>query len=179
MPVEQWTIDPELSSITFRIVHLSVSTIRGSFADWGGTLYMDDRGLSSSRAEIWIGADSVDTSEEQRDREARSERFLDVGRFPRIEFTSTGVEMLDAATVIVTGDLTLHGVARPVRVEAQYRGRATDEEARVRALWDARLSVSREDFGLLWHPALEQVSGFLLGDEIEVSVDLEAVLTQG
>jgi polyisoprenoid-binding protein YceI len=178
MPSERWTIDATLSSLTFKIAHLSVSTIRGTFSDWGGMLQMDDQGLSSSRAEIWVGADSVGTHEEARDAEARSGRFLDVDRFPRIEFSSTAVEMLDATSVVVTGDLTLHGLTRPVRVDATYRGRATDGAGRVRAVWDAALTVRREEFGLLWHPALEQVSGFLLGDEIEVSIDLEVVLVE-
>lgn len=175
MPAERWSIDPTLSTLVFSIPHLAVSTVRGSFTDWGGTLVMDDLGLSSSEAEIWVGADSLNTREPERDKEARSPRFLDTLRFPRIEFRSTGVDVIDPTAVTVTGDLSLHGVTRPVRVEAVYGGKATDADGKQRALWQASLSVRREDFGLLWHPALEQVSGFLLGDEIEVSVELEAV----
>lgn len=176
MPVERWTIDPALSSLTFNIAHLAVATVRGAFTGWGGTLVMDDKGLSESAAEIWVDAASLNTREPERDKEARSARFLDTDRFSRITFTSTGVEVIDTDSVIVTGDLTLRGTTRPVRVDAVYGGQATDLEGRRRTMWRATLSVSRDAFGLLWHPALEQVSGFLLGDEIEVSVDLEAVL---
>ncbi|MDO8963273.1 MAG: YceI family protein [Coriobacteriia bacterium] len=178
MASHRWTVDPTVSSVTFKIGHLAISKVRGTFTRWGGTLVMDDRGMADSAAEVWVETASVNTHEAARDDETRSERFLDVASFPRIMFRSTAVDVIDPSLLTMTGDLTLHGVTRPVRVEARYNGRAKDGEGRTRMGWEAELTVRREDFGLLWHPALEQVSGFLLGDEIEVTIDLEAVLEE-
>lgn len=176
MSSQRWTIDPTLSTITFRIGRLAAEGVRGSFLRWGGHIDMDDRGLSESSVHIWVEASSLKSRESERDEEARSERFLETGRFPRIEFASTCVEVLDPGTLIVTGDLLLHGVTRPVRVEARYNGLARDGSGSPRVSWTAEATIDRAEFGLLWHPALEQVSGFLLGDEIDVTIDLEAGL---
>ena len=175
MSLIEWVVDPTYSSMNFCIPHLAIAKVRGRFTQWTGALLMSEDGYTDASVELHIEAASLDSNETHRDAEARSSSFLDVEQYPEIFFKSTGVEAANDDGLTVTGDLTLHGTTKSVKVNSKYVGRARDHNGCERIGWEASLKVSRSEFDLLWHPALENAAGFIIGDEIEISCDVEFV----
>jgi len=173
--METWSIDPQFSSVTFSIPNLGDTTVRGRFAEWAGHLELDDTGALAGPIEMCIMAASLSTGDPRLDDEALSPRFLDAGAHPYIGFNGTDViERTDELTRI-RGDLSIRGVTAPIEVTARLEGRARDLSGRERMSYEVSAPVARSAFGLLWHPALENVAGFVAGDIILVTADIEFV----
>jgi polyisoprenoid-binding protein YceI len=174
MAVESWSFDLVHSSLGFWIRHLMISRVHGRFARWTGTLAFDEQDPSKSKVEVEIDAASIDTKEPQRDTHLRSADFFEVEKYPHITFKSTAVRPGDDGRFEIDGDLTMHGVTRPVVLHAEYAGRTKHPQMGERIGFSAHVSVSRKDFGLTYNMVLE-AGGVALGDKIEVSIDIEAV----
>ena len=174
MPVETFNFDPVHSSIAFSVRHLMISKVHGSFKSWTGTLQIDEANPQASSVEVQIDASSVDTKEAQRDDHLRSPDFFDVAKYPQIVFRGTKIEKVGAQEYRVTGDLTIHGVSRTVSLQAEYLGRKKDPWGGERVGFEAKTSVDRKDFGLTFNMPLEG-GGFVVGDKVEISLDIEAV----
>ena len=168
-----WTIDPTHTTIGFSVRHAMVSKVRGTFGEFAGSLIIDGSDLAASSAELTIQAASIDTGNADRDGHLVSADFLDVENFPTLTFTSNGV-VVDGPDVAVTGDLTIHGVTRPVTVTYEYVGSSIDPFGFTRVGFEGTAKISRKDFGLVWNAALE-TGGVLVGDEITLILDVEAV----
>jgi polyisoprenoid-binding protein YceI len=136
---------------------------------------VDDADLRQSSVSVDIDAASIDTHEPKRDEHLRSADFFDAQAFPKLTFRSTGVETEGTAIVRVVGDLTIHGVTRPVALTVEDLGRAKDPWGNTRAAFTATTSIDRKDFGLRWNQALE-AGGVLVGDKVDISLDIQAVL---
>jgi len=167
-----WNIDSAHSGVHFSVKHLVVATVRGQFDKVSGSVVIDPLDPAGSSVHAHIDAASIDTREPQRDAHLRSPDFLDVDRFPTIEFRSTAVERTEDGYA-VTGDLTIHGVTRPVVLTVE----ATDDEIRdhvgnLKRAATATTKINRKDFGLTWNVALE-AGGFVVGDEIRIEIDVE------
>jgi polyisoprenoid-binding protein YceI len=171
--LEQWQIDGARSGLTFQLRHIVVQQIRGRFARWGGTLFIDRGQPWLSSVQLWVDLASVTTGDPERDAHVRSSEFLDAARFPRAEFKSTNVALRDER-VVVEGVLNLHGIAHDVEVTADVGGTYTDSEGRARAAFTARAVIDRQSFGLHWNQDLD-VGGIVVGDEVEIQAQLEAV----
>jgi polyisoprenoid-binding protein YceI len=169
-----WSIDPGHSAVHFGVRHMMFTKVRGRFTRWSGELRLHPEHLASSSVEVTIEAASIDTADAQRDGHLRSPDFLDADRFPTITFRSTKVEDLGEGKLRVSGDLTIHGVTRPVVLDTEYAGRAQDPWGNDRAGFAARAAVDRTDFGLRWNQALE-TGGVLVGNKVEIELELEAV----
>lgn len=169
-----WAIDPAHSNVEFAVRHMMISTVKGRFADVAGTITLDAADPARSRADVTIGAASIDTRAEQRDQHLRSADFFDVERHPQIRFVSTGVEPVGDAEYRVTGDLTMHGVTRAVTLTATEEGRTRDPWGNDRAAFSATAKVNRKDYGLSWNQVLE-TGGVMVGEEIRISLDVELV----
>jgi polyisoprenoid-binding protein YceI len=169
-----WSIDPGHSAVHFGVRHMMFTKVRGRFTRWSGELRLNPEHLASSSVEVTIEAASIDTADAQRDGHLRSPDFLDADRFPTITFRSTKVEDLGEGKLRVSGDLTIHGVTRPVVLDTEYAGRAQDPWGNDRAGFAARAAVDRTDFGLRWNQALE-TGGVLVGNKVEIELELEAV----
>jgi polyisoprenoid-binding protein YceI len=174
MAGNSWEFDKVHSSISFHVRHLMVSKVHGRFHDWTGVLELDDADLSRSRVEVTIDAASIDTRETKRDDHLRSADFLDVEKFPKLEFRATKIERLGADAATVHGDLTIHGVTRPVTLDVELSGVVKDPWGGTRTGFTAKTTISRKDFGLTWNVALE-TGGLLVGDKIEIGIEIEAV----
>ena len=168
-----WNIDPSHTTIGFSVRHAMVSKVRGTFGEFAGSLTIDGDDLAASSAELTIQTASIDTKSADRDGHLVSPDFLDVENFPTITFTSTSVAV-DGADVAITGDLTIHGVTRPVTVNYEYIGSSLDPFGFTRVGFEGTAKLSRKDFGLTWNAALE-TGGVLVGDEITLILDVEAV----
>jgi polyisoprenoid-binding protein YceI len=169
-----WTIDGAHSSITFTVRHMVVSKVRGRFTRWNGTITMDERDPSGATVEVAIEPASVDTGVEQRDQHLRSPDFFDVERFPEMTFQSTGVESRGEGAYRLTGDLSMHGVTRPVTLDVEYSGSTRDPWGGVRAGFSARGSLDRRDFGLTYNQLLE-TGGVVVGERVQIDIEVEAV----
>lgn len=174
MSVVTYTIDPAHTSVHFSVRHMMVSNVRGEFSKVAGTLTFDPHNPSASTVEATIDVNSLNTREPQRDGHLKSADFLDVERFPTITFKSTKVEPSPAGGTI-TGELTIHGVTRPVTLEVEGPGpEVKDPWGMQRIGAGATAKLSRSDFGLTWNSALE-TGGVLVGDEVKITIDIEAV----
>ncbi len=173
MSAEPWTFDLSHSSVQFHVRHLMVSKVHGRFLKWGGKLELDSEDLTRSRFEVQIDAASIYTEEAKRDDHLRSPDFLDVEKFPQITFASRRIEK-QGDRYAVHGELTIHGVTKPVVLEVEGGDRVKDPWGGVRTGFSAKTSISRKEFGLTWNVALE-TGGLLVGDKIEITLEIEAI----
>ncbi len=173
MSAEPWTFDLSHSSVQFHVRHLMVSKVHGRFLKWGGKLELDSEDLTRSRFEVQIDAASIYTEEAKRDDHLRSPDFLDVEKFPQITFASRRIEK-QGDRYAVHGELTIHGVTKPVVLEVGGGDRVKDPWGGVRTGFSAKTSISRKEFGLTWNVALE-TGGLLVGDKIEITLEIEAI----
>ena len=168
-----YTIDKAHSETEFQVRHL-VTKVRGRFNDFEGTILADEQNPSRSSVKVTIQAASVDTSQPDRDTHLRSADFFSAEQFPTLTFASTAITPLGADKYQVVGDLTIRGVARQVAVPVTFLGKATDPWGNHRVGFEAEFTVNRKDFGLTWNAALE-TGGFLVGDEVKISVSFQAI----
>ena len=173
-----WTIDAAHSSVEFAVRHLMITTVRGRFTDVKGTVTADEADPSKSTVEVVIDAASIDTREPQRDAHLRSADFFDVERFPTVTFRSTRVDKGDGESFTLAGDLTIHGVTRPVVLAVQSEGRIKDAWGGIRSGFTAATKIKRSDFGLTWNQLLE-AGGVTVSDEVKISLDVQLVSSAG
>ena len=176
--VSTWQIDPDHSHVEFAVRHMMVSTVKGRFSTLSGVIKLDETDMTRSSVEVTIDAASIDTRDPQRDEHLRSPDFLDVGRYPHITFRSRQVEPLGERHLRVIGDLTIRDVTREVALDTTEEGRMRDPWGGERAGFSARTAINRKDFGLKWNVPLEG-GGILVGDEVKISLEVEAVRQQG
>ena len=171
---QPWTFDLAHSSINFTVRHMVVSKVRGRFTRWGGSLVMDESDPAGAAVDVRIEAASVDTGVEQRDGHLRSADFFDAERFPTLAFRSSGIEQAGEGAYRLNGELTMHGVTRPVSLEVEFAGSAKDPWGGLRAGFSARTTLDRKDFGLTYNQLLE-TGGVLVGEKVEIGIEVEAV----
>jgi polyisoprenoid-binding protein YceI len=170
-----WNIDATHSTIGFAIRHMVFSKVRGRFLKYTGAVQLDDD-LAKSWVEVAIDAASLDTGTAQRDTHLRSADFFDVDHFPELRFRSTRVEELGEGRLRVIGDLTIRDTTREVALDAEAAGRGMDPWGNERIGFVARTSIDRKEFGLQWNQLLE-AGGVLVGDRVEIELDIQAVNT--
>jgi polyisoprenoid-binding protein YceI len=168
-----WVVDPSHSSIEFVARHLVVTKVRGRFTDWSAELVIGER-PEDSRVEVTIGAGSIDTGDAGRNGHLVSPDFLDVERFPTLTFTTTSVSPGPGDRWDVRGDLTIHGVTRPVTLAVEFAGAGSDPWGNTKAGFSASTEIDREDFGLTWNQALE-TGGVLVGKQVRIEIEVQAV----
>jgi polyisoprenoid-binding protein YceI len=171
----QWNVDPNHSSASFKVRHMMVSTVHGSFAGLKGTVEYDPADLSAAKAELTIDATTVDTRNENRDKDLRSPNFFDVTKYPSITFASKRIVVQSSGKFQLLGDMTLHGVTKEVAFDVE--GPSTpmkDGKGNLHSGATATAKVNRKDFGLVWNRAVEG-GGVLVGDDVDITVEVELV----
>jgi len=172
--VHTFNVDLSHSQVSFSVRHLGFSKVRGRFSAFEATVQLDPSDLSTLTTEATIEAASVTTGQEQRDTHLRSADFFDADTFPTLSFKSTGVEAVSGDTLKLSGDLTIHGVTRSVVLAVEYLGTAIDPWGGHRVAFEAKTTINRKDFGLMWNSVLES-GGLLVGEEVEISLEIQAV----
>lgn len=167
-----YEIDPDHSSVNFAIKHLVVSKVRGKFQKFSGTFDFESGKPDSWKANATIQAASIDTNVKKRDDHLRSPDFLDAKKYPTIVFKSTRITDADDESAKMEGNLTMHGVTKPVLLDLEIGGAATDPWGNKKAGFSAKGKINRKDFGLTWNKTLES-GGLLVGDEIEITLDVQ------
>jgi polyisoprenoid-binding protein YceI len=171
--VSTWTIDPAHSSAEFAVKHLMISTVRGSFSQVEGVFQVDEAEPMGSSVSARIPVATIDTGVEQRDAHLRSADFFDVEKFPTIDFRSTKIEG-EGDEWKLEGDLTMHGVTRPVVLDVEFEGRGPGMQGEERAGFTATTKLNRKDFGMQWNAAVE-AGGVVVGDTVKVTLNIEVV----
>ncbi|NUR56909.1 MAG: YceI family protein [Acidobacteria bacterium] len=168
-----WKIDPTHTHVEFAVKHMMITTVKGRFSGVTGEIRLDEPTFSASKVDIDIEVATIDTREPQRDTHLRSGDFFDVEKYPKISFRSTSIDGT-LESFKLSGDLTIHGVTRPATLDVTYEGRGKDPWGGERIGFAATAKIKRSDFGLTWNAALE-TGGFLVGDDVKISLDVEAV----
>jgi polyisoprenoid-binding protein YceI len=165
-------IDPPHSGANFTVRHMMITNVRGGFRNIKGTVIYDSDSPANSTVEAEIDAASIDTRDGDRDKHLRSADFLDVEKFPSITFRSTKFEKAGDGKWKVRGDLTIHGVTRPVVLNVEGPApEGKDPWGNMRSGASGTTKIKRSDFGLTWNSALE-TGGFLVGDELKIELEL-------
>ncbi len=175
-----YAIDPTHSRVGFVARHAMVSKVRGSFNEFDGQGFYDADNPAGSQLELTIQAASIDTRNADRDGHLRSNDFFDMETYPEITFRSSTVGHVDAKNLAnnfkVTGDLTIKGVTKPVTVDFELTGAATDPFGNERIGLEGKTTVNRKDWGVSWNAALE-AGGFLVSENVTLEFEVSAIRT--
>ena len=172
-----WTIDPGHSAAQFAVRHMVVSNVKGEFDGPVGTARFDPKDLSTLEVEATLDATTINTRNADRDKDLRSPLFFDVERFPSLTFKSRKTTVEGPGRLKVLGDLTMHGVTRPVTLEVEGpTPEIKDIWGNVRIGATARTTLDRRDFGLVYNRVLEG-GGAVVGNEVTITIDLELTRT--
>lgn len=170
-----WKLDPVHSVAEFKVKHMMISHVKGQFTGVTGALTLNEPDIAGSKVEATIDAASIQTRDAQRDAHLKSADFFDVEKYPTLTFRSTSIKPAGEGELDVTGDLTIHGVTRPVvfHVEGPTPP-AKDPWGNTRIGLSATAKISRKDFDLTWNATLE-TGGILVGDDIAITLDVQFV----
>ena len=172
IPTGTWVVDPAHSRVGFAVKHLGISTVRGEFKDFAGTLEIRED-VSVWRTYGTVEVASIDTAETDRDGHLRSPDFFDAAQFPEIAFESTKIEALDADEFRVTGRLTIHGVTNEIVLHAEVGGTELDPWGNERVGLEVTGQVSRGDYGMKLQQAMGS-GNLVVGDRVTLALDLSA-----
>lgn len=172
---ETYEVDPMHTQILFKVKHLGISTVTGSFKKFQGAIQYDPKNVEKSSVEVTIDTASIDTGIEKRDEHLRSSDFFDVKKYPAATFKSTKIKKVGKGKLAVEGDLTLKGVTKKVMLEVQEGGRAKDPWGNERIAFEAKTALDRKDFGITWNKKLD-TGGLVVSEEVKIEIHLEAIL---
>ena len=168
-----YQIDAEHSSVTFKIRHL-FSNVQGTFNKFEGSFDFDVAQPEAAQTQATVQAASIDTNVAERDKHLQSPDFFDVAKFPTLTFKSTKFEKISDQKAKLSGNLTIHGVEKPVEFDVDILGEGKDPWGNVRAAFTATTKINRKDFGLNWNKAVE-AGQLLVGEEVWITLDIEGL----
>jgi polyisoprenoid-binding protein YceI len=166
-----WEIDPAHSVATFSVRHMMVSNVRGEFGKMSGVVQQDDKDITKSSVDVTVDTTTINTREPKRDAHLKSPDFFEAEKYPTMTFKSTRITKVDESHLKVAGNLTLHGVTKPVVFDAEITPETAAMGQTVRGV-TATTKLNRKDFGLNWNKTIE-AGGVLVGDEVTVNVEFE------
>lgn len=171
LPTGTWTIDPVHSSVEFAVKHVGIATVKGRFNEFQGQLEVGPDGAVASGT---VEVQSVDTGEKQRDDHLRSPDFFEVDTYPQIAFRSTAITPTGEDELEIEGEITIHGVTRPIKLVAEVEGTETDHQGQERVGISASAQLSRADFGMRFNAALGS-GNLVVSDKVKIQVEVSAV----
>ena len=170
-----WKVDQSHTTVGFSVDHLFTS-VQGRFDRFDGTIVFDPEKPESAVVRATVEAASINTNNTKRDKHLRSDDFFDVEKHPTLSFESTGgVTEMKENHGTLAGNLTIHGVTKPIVFDVIFRGQGKDPWGNVRAGFAASLNINRKDYGLNWNEVLE-TGGLLVGEVVEIRIDAEGIL---
>jgi polyisoprenoid-binding protein YceI len=171
LPTGTWQVDAVHSSVEFQVKHLGIATVKGQFTEFAGTLEV---GPENTIAYGTVQVASVNTREPQRDEHLRSPDFFDAATYPEISFRSTAIRPAGEDTFEIDGDISIHGVTRPLTLKATLEGTETDPQGNDRVGLSAVAQLDRSDFGMKFNAALGS-GNMLVSDRVKLLLDVSAV----
>ncbi len=166
--------DVSHSMVGFSVKHLMISTVRGNFGDFAGSLVTPEgkEDFTKAKVDFTVKAASINTNNAKRDEHLRSPEFFDTAKFADAKFVSTKIAASGKDKYKLTGDLTIHGVTKPVTFDATFTGKNKDPWGNDKIAFVASTQINRKDFGLTWNKALE-TGGVVVGDEVKMDLEME------
>jgi polyisoprenoid-binding protein YceI len=169
-----YKIDTAHSEITFKVKHLMITNVTGSFTKFDATLESEAADFSDAKISFEADVDSITTNNEQRDAHLKADDFFAADKFPKISFASTSFKHVAGAEFILTGNLTLRGVTKPIDLAVEYGGTATDPYGRVKSGFEIGGKINRQDFGLTFS-ATTETGSIMLSDEIKLHLSVQMI----
>lgn len=170
-----WVIDPMHSEIHFKVRHLVVATVTGSFTKFEGSMETSSDDFSDAKIVFTAYADSINTNVPDRDTHLRSADFLDAVNYPKIYFQSKRFTRVDDETYQLAGDITIRGVTKGIELKVEFGGRVKDPWGNEKAGFTLTGKLNRKEFGLQWN-ALTEAGGAVASDEVKLESNVEMVL---
>ncbi len=168
----KWTIDAVHSSVQFKIKHLVISTVTGSFGKFSAEAEADGEQFENAKVTFSADANSITTGAEQRDGHLKSADFFDTANHPTIDFISSSFTKLSEDKFKLVGNLTMHGATKQVELDVEFGGIAKDSYGNIKAGFEVSGKISRKEFGLSWG-AVTETGGVLLGDEVKIVANVQ------
>ncbi|MFZ3590062.1 YceI family protein [Bacillus sp. DJP31] len=173
MTLSKWAVDVSHSSVDFSVRHMMIASVKGTFHNFSAEIEANPEDLTTASINFNIDIASIDTRNADRDNHLRAADFFDVENNPNMTFHSTSIEVSDENEYNVTGNLSLHGVTRPETFKVTFEGQGKDPWGNEKVGFSAEGKINRSDYGLTYNAALE-TGGVLIGDQIKVSIQIEA-----
>jgi polyisoprenoid-binding protein YceI len=174
MTTTKWNLDPGHSEIGFKVKHMMITNVSGSFKKFDAQVETAGLDFSTAKINLTADIDSITTSNPDRDAHLKSADFFDAANHPQLKFVSTRVEKVDDDNYIVHGNLTLRGVTQPVKLNAEFGGIGKDPWGNEKAGFTITGKIVRTDYKLNWNAALE-AGGVLVGDEVKISAEIQLI----
>jgi polyisoprenoid-binding protein YceI len=174
MKTTKWVLDPTHSELGFKIRHLMITNVSGSFKEFQAEVEMEEGDFSTAQINATAEMASIFTNNEQRDAHLRSSDFFEAGKYPELKFQSTKIEKVDSETFTLYGELTLKGVTKPVKLNVEFTGLAKDPWGGERAGFVLSGKINRSEWGINFNGVLE-TGGLALSDEVKIHSELQLV----
>lgn len=174
MSTTKWSIDTAHSEIGFKVKHMMFTNVSGNFEKFDASIETEGDDFTTAKFDFSGEIDSINTGNADRDNHLRSADFFDAGQFSKLTFKSTSFEKIDEGDYKLTGDLTLHGVTKPVNLDVEFGGLAKDPWGNTKTGLSATGKINRKDWGLNWNSALE-TGGVLVGEEVKLNIELQFI----
>ncbi|ATL46927.1 hypothetical protein COR50_06880 [Chitinophaga caeni] len=169
-----WKIDAAHSEIQFKIRHLMITNVTGSFTAFDATLESEKDDFTDAKINFSTEVASITTNNEQRDGHLKSADFFDVEKYPQIKFTSTKIEKVDDEEYKLTGDLTIRDVTKPIELEVEFGGVTVDPYGQTKSGFELKGKLSRKEFGLTWN-ATTETGGVVLSDDVKLLLNVQMI----
>ncbi|MGY3052840.1 polyisoprenoid-binding protein YceI [Pedobacter sp. UYEF25] len=167
-----WAIDPMHSKVLFKIKHLVISTVTGSFRKFEGQIISQGKDFNDAKVSLNIGVKSVDTNQTQRDQHLQGDDFFEADKYPSINFESTSFETMGGDNYKMQGNLTMKGVTKPVSLDVAYGGSEDNGHGVLKHGFEITGVVNRKEFGMTWNK-LTDAGGLGLGEDIKLSANIQ------
>ena len=167
----KWALDPAHSEVNFKVKHLVISSVTGTFKSFEGGFETDNEDFSNANIDFSLDVNSIDTNQEQRDVHLKSTDFFDKEKFPKISFKSTSFTK-SGDDYELTGNLNVKDVTKPIKLKVEYGGTATDFYGNEKAGFEITGKISRKEYGLTWD-AVTEAGAIVVGDDIKLNINAQ------
>jgi polyisoprenoid-binding protein YceI len=174
MSATKWSLDTTHSELGFKIKHLMISSVSGSFSKFDVQTETTSDDFSDAKVVATIDVTSINTNNSQRDEHLRNADFFEADKHPEMLFKSTKVEKIDSDTFTLYGDLTIREITKSVKLSVEYNGLAKDPWGNVKAGFTVTGKINRKDFGISYNAALE-TGGVMLGEDVKINAEIQLV----
>ncbi len=169
-----WMIDPTHSEVQFKVKHLVISTVTGSFGSYDGKIEADSDDFENAKATFTADIDSISTNNEDRDQHLKSDDFFNAEEYPQLKFESTNFEKVGDGEYKVTGDLTIRDVTKKIELDVVHGGTVTDQYGQTKAGFEVEGKINRKEFDLTWS-AVTEAGNVVVGDEIKLQLNVQFI----
>ena len=170
----KWVIDSIHSEIGFKVKHMMFTNVSGKLIKYSAIVETDTDDFANAIIDFTAEVDSITTGSADRDAHLLSPDFFDAAQFPKINFVATSFTKSDEADFELEGDLTLHGITKPVKLTAEFGGLIKDPWGNIKAVFSINGKINRKDWGLVWNAALE-TGGVLVSEEVKIFAEVQLI----